>query len=50
MRKLGEQWVEEIDKEYWEAQEKRYKQHTMQRELFSGKDTQKAIYQQGVLF
>jgi site-specific DNA-methyltransferase (adenine-specific) len=39
----------EIDKDYWEAQEKRYNQHIMQGDLFSSEDTQKAIYQ-GVLF
>lgn len=39
----------EIDKDYWEAQEKRYQQHIMQGDLFSSEDTQKAIYQ-GVLF
>ena len=30
----------EIDKDYWEAQEERYKQHTMQGDLFSGKELQ----------
>jgi site-specific DNA-methyltransferase (adenine-specific) len=39
----------EIDKDYWEAQEKRYNQHIMQGDLFSSEDTQKAIYQE-VLF
>jgi site-specific DNA-methyltransferase (adenine-specific) len=39
----------EIDKDYWEAQEKRYNQHAMQGDLFSSEDTQKAIYQE-VLF
>ena len=38
----------EIDKDYWEAQEKRYHQHIMQGELFSSEDTQKAIYQGGL--
>ena len=38
----------EIDKDYWEAQEKRYQQHAMQGELFSSEDTQKAIYQGGL--
>jgi site-specific DNA-methyltransferase (adenine-specific) len=38
----------EIDKDYWEAQEKRYNQHAMQGELFSSEDTQKAIYQGGL--
>lgn len=36
----------EIDKDYWEAQEKRYNQHAMQGDLFSSEDTQKAIYQE----
>jgi site-specific DNA-methyltransferase (adenine-specific) len=39
----------EIDKDYWEAQEKRYNQYAMQGDLFSSEDTQKAIYQE-VLF
>jgi site-specific DNA-methyltransferase (adenine-specific) len=39
----------EIDKDYWEAQEKRYNQYAMQGDLFSSEDTQKAIYQ-GELF
>jgi site-specific DNA-methyltransferase (adenine-specific) len=38
----------EIDKDYWEAQEKRYNQHIRQGELFSVEDTQKAIYQGGL--
>jgi site-specific DNA-methyltransferase (adenine-specific) len=38
----------EIDKDYWEAQEKRYNQHAMQGDLFSDEDTQKAIYQGGL--
>jgi site-specific DNA-methyltransferase (adenine-specific) len=40
----------EIDKDYWEAQEKRYQQHAMQGDLFSVEDIQKGIYQQGGLF
>ena len=36
----------EIDKDYWEAQEKRYQQHIMQGDLFSGEDMQKVIYQE----
>jgi site-specific DNA-methyltransferase (adenine-specific) len=39
----------EIDKDYWEAQEKRYQQYIKQGDLFSSEDTQKAIYQ-GELF
>ena len=39
----------EIDKDYWEAQEARYNQHIMQGDLFSGEDTQKAIYQGSLL-
>ena len=35
----------EIDKDYWEAQEARYKQHISQGDLFSKEETQKAIYQ-----
>jgi site-specific DNA-methyltransferase (adenine-specific) len=36
----------EIDKDYWEAQEKRYQQHISQMELFSPEGIQKAIYQE----
>ena len=39
----------EIDKDYWEAQEKRYQQHISQIELFSPKEIQEAVYQ-GRLF
>ena len=35
----------EIDKDYWEAQEARYKQHISQGDLFSKEEMQKAIYQ-----
>jgi site-specific DNA-methyltransferase (adenine-specific) len=35
----------EIDKDYWEAQEARYKQHISQGELFSKEEMQKEIYQ-----
>ena len=35
----------EIDKDYWEAQEARYKQHISQCDLFSNEEMQKAIYQ-----
>lgn len=34
----------EIDKDYWEAQEKRYQSHTMQNDLFSGSDLQSSIF------
>ena len=33
----------ELDADYWEAQEERYKQHTMQGDLFSGSDLQSSI-------
>ena len=33
----------ELDTDYWEAQEERYKQHTMQGDLFSGSDLQSSI-------
>ena len=36
----------EIDKDYWEAQEKRYQQHISQMELFSPEEIQEAIYQE----
>jgi site-specific DNA-methyltransferase (adenine-specific) len=39
----------EIDKDYWEAQEKRYQQHISQMELFSPEEIQEIIYQ-GELF
>lgn len=39
----------EIDKDYWEAQEKRYQQHIMQGDLFSREDMQKVIYQEAFL-
>ena len=35
----------EIDKDYWEAQEARYNQHSSQGDLFSNEETQKGIYQ-----
>jgi len=35
----------EIDKDYWEAQEARYKQHISQGDLFGKEEMQKAIYQ-----
>ena len=35
----------EIDKDYWEAQEARYKQHISQGDLFSNEEMQKGIYQ-----
>lgn len=34
----------EIDKDYWEAQEERFKKHTQQGDLFSGEDLQQSIY------
>ena len=33
----------ELDPDYWKAQEERYKQHTMQGDLFSGSDLQSSI-------
>ena len=33
----------ELDADYWKAQEERYKQHTMQGDLFSGSDLQSSI-------
>lgn len=33
----------ELDEDYWKAQEERYKQHTMQGDLFSGSDLQSSI-------
>ena len=33
----------ELDADYWKAQEERYKQHTMQGDLFSGKELQGSI-------
>ena len=38
----------EIDKDYWQAQEERYKTHINQQDLFSGKELQESIMQ-GVL-
>jgi site-specific DNA-methyltransferase (adenine-specific) len=38
----------EIDKDYWEAQEKRYQQHISQMELFSPEEIQEIIYQGGL--
>ena len=33
----------ELDPDYWKAQEERYKQHTMQGDLFTGSDLQSSI-------
>ena len=38
----------EIDKDYWEAQEERYNEHTQQGSLFSDKEIQGSIYKEGV--
>lgn len=35
----------EIDKDYWEAQEKRYQQHIMQGDLFTADIIQESVYQ-----
>ena len=39
----------EIDKDYWEAQEERYKTHISQQDLFSGEELQEITYSDGVL-
>ena len=39
----------EIDKDYWEAQEERYLQHTQQQDLFDTKTIQESIYQREML-
>ena len=39
----------EIDKDYWEAQEKRYNTHISQQDLFSREELQKITYSDGVL-
>lgn len=39
----------EIDKDYWQAQEKRFKNHIAQGDLFNSHDMQEAIYQTDLL-
>ncbi len=39
----------EIDKDYWEAQEKRYQEHISQADLFSAGIIQESIYQSNLL-
>jgi site-specific DNA-methyltransferase (adenine-specific) len=39
----------EIDKDYWEAQEKRYKTHVSQQDLFTPEVMQDTIYQKELL-
>jgi hypothetical protein len=39
----------EIDKDYWEAQEKRYHSHVSQQDLFAPEVIQETIYQNELL-
>ena len=39
----------EIDKDYWEAQEKRYQTHISQADLFGSAEIQECVYGEGLL-
>jgi hypothetical protein len=39
----------EIDKDYWEAQEKRYQEHIQQASLFGGEELQSLTYSEPAL-